>query len=325
MGAASWFTRRLEAICDELDLSAGILSILGALGANIPNYTASIAAIAGGHIAVGLGIIIGSNIYNTAIILGLAPFAAHGRTGIRLGLRERQDVRAVAEYTVLVLLATLAALWLLPGTPVAVRLSSLVDPLLLIGAVVLVLGIFGGFVFHIVRRPHPPHYAVAEGSLEEKELSNKTSSGPLVRWIVEALLALVVALAGVNVMVESGQELALMLHIPQALVGLVILAVATSLPNTVVALFLVRTDRTAACVEEIFSSNSVNAALGIAFPLLFWHEVLHTHTLLLLDGPLMVALTVSALVCVFAGRVGRSVGLGLLFTYAVWVAVQVWI
>jgi Ca2+/Na+ antiporter len=93
----------------------------------------------------------------------------------------------------------------------------------------------------------------------------------------------------------------------------------------VVALFLIRTDRAAACVEEIFSSNSINAALGIALPLLFWHEVLHAQTLLLLDGPLMVALTVSALVCVFAGRVGRVVGLGLLLTYAVWVIAQVWI
>jgi len=62
LSAAAWFTRRLEALCDRLDLSAGMLSILSALGANIPNYVASIVAIANGQQDVGFGIIIGSNI-----------------------------------------------------------------------------------------------------------------------------------------------------------------------------------------------------------------------------------------------------------------------
>ena len=68
LGASAWFTRTLEAISDMFDLSA---SLLGALGANIPNYVSSALAIAGGHDDVGIGIIVGSNIYNIAIILGL--------------------------------------------------------------------------------------------------------------------------------------------------------------------------------------------------------------------------------------------------------------
>ncbi|HEY3993069.1 MAG TPA: hypothetical protein VGM01_09350 [Ktedonobacteraceae bacterium] len=76
--AAAWFTRRLEAICDRLELSAGVLSILEARGANIPNDVASIDAIARGSSEVGLGIIVGSNIYNIAIILGLATARTRG-------------------------------------------------------------------------------------------------------------------------------------------------------------------------------------------------------------------------------------------------------
>ncbi len=41
MVTAAWFTRRLEALCEMLGLSIGILSLLSAIGANIPNYTAS--------------------------------------------------------------------------------------------------------------------------------------------------------------------------------------------------------------------------------------------------------------------------------------------
>jgi Ca2+/Na+ antiporter len=51
---STWFTRTLETISDMFDLSASLLSLLGALGANIPNYAASIVAIASDQFAVGL-------------------------------------------------------------------------------------------------------------------------------------------------------------------------------------------------------------------------------------------------------------------------------
>src|SRR5947209_14368597 len=65
------FTRKLEELCEALNLSIGILSLLSALGANVPNYVSSAIAIFSGHIDVGIGIIVGSNIYNLTIILGL--------------------------------------------------------------------------------------------------------------------------------------------------------------------------------------------------------------------------------------------------------------
>ena len=47
VGASGWFTRRLETISDLFDLSAGLLSLLGA---TIPNYVASLVAAASGHL-----------------------------------------------------------------------------------------------------------------------------------------------------------------------------------------------------------------------------------------------------------------------------------
>ena len=49
MLTAAWFTRRLEALCEMFGLSIGILSLLSALGANIPNYAASVVAIVEGR------------------------------------------------------------------------------------------------------------------------------------------------------------------------------------------------------------------------------------------------------------------------------------
>src|SRR6202035_5162289 len=100
-----------------------------------------------------------------------------------------------------------------------------------------------------------------------------------------------------------------LLHIPPVLAGLLVLAVATSLPNLVVAFLLARANQESACVEEVFSSNSINSTLGIALPILFWHATVGDSLLLLLDTPLMVALTLVALFCVRWQRVSRLVGM----------------
>ena len=317
LSAAAWFTRRLEALCDRLDLSAGMLSILSALGANIPNYVASIVAIANGQQDVGLGIIIGSNIYNLAIILGISALAAPGSHGIHLRLKEKHDVVIIAYYAFAITLTTLVAIWLLPRTPfVAPLYAQLLTLIPLILALILTVAIFSSLVLHIVRRPHPAHITSLD---KQEEAKPGTSSVSLKRLFAEILFALVIALGGVVVMVQSGEQLTADMRMPSVLAGLLILAVATSLPNTVVAVILVRTGRMAACVEEIFSSNSINAALGIALPLLLWRALLQDHLLPVLDGPFILLLTLGMIVCIRLNRLNRITGLLLLLSYAVWV------
>ncbi len=328
IGSSAWFTRRLEAICAALDWPPSLLSLLGALGANIPNYAASIVAISGHEMEVGLGIIIGSNIYNIAIILGIVTFAVPHRDGIVLKVRMAHDVRTVALYTLTGMLTTLCGVWFLPGTPlVSLFRVPLLFTILLTIVMVTMVALFGGLILHALRRTHYDHdESLTVPMLWRMARQKWVSAVPLRQlliWIGEALLALVTALGAVVVMVQSGQSLTSALHMPQVLAGLLVLAVATSLPNTIVAFILARTDREASCVEEIFSSNSINATLGIALPVLFWHSVVHDQLLLWLDAPLMVVLTLAGLLCVLRRRVDRIVGALLLLSYVAWVIVHV--
>ena len=169
MTASAWFTRRLEAVCDILHLPPSLLSLLGALGANIPNYAASIVAIAGGHVDIGLGIILGSNIYNIAIILSIASFVTPRQHGIVFTFREAQDARVVAGYSLAVMVTTVVTIWLLPGTPLV---SWLPAPLqsqgLLLFFVLITLLMFGGLVWHALGREH----------IEEKEEDDASQFSP---------------------------------------------------------------------------------------------------------------------------------------------------
>src|SRR5258708_36862177 len=118
--ASAWFTRRLEALCELFGLSIGILSLLSAIGANIPNYAASTLAIMSGHVDVGIGIIVGSSISNIAITLGLCTLALRETSGIALNAQESEDVRGIAWYALAIMLSILVVIALLPSAAVTV-------------------------------------------------------------------------------------------------------------------------------------------------------------------------------------------------------------
>jgi Ca2+/Na+ antiporter len=195
----------------------------------------------------------------------------------------------------------------------------------------LTLSIFGALSTHALRHVHD-HSVVETTSPGLLDISTDTQGSIFqnrtrllsgIRYMGQALLALAISLGGVIVMVESGQDFAVKVNLPQVILGLIILAVATSLPNTVVAFSLARTHRAVTCIEEVFSSNSINAALGIALPLLLWSGPQHDPWLLWLDTPLMATLTAIALLCVLRQRISRPVAVLLLLVYVVWVVVHI--
>ena len=332
LSASAWFTHRLEKICSLLGLSSRLLSLLGASGANIPNYAASIFSIASGQVVTGLGIIIGSNIYNCAIILAVAAFAAPGRHGLALPFKraskEARAVRNVAGYSLAIVFTATLIIWLLPGTllPQAIALPPLTT-LALLAAIVSTFSLFAILVFQAFKAKdenEDEDNQETHGEGESERMKKVKQRAEMVRLTGEIVLALAIALGGVVVMVQSGQALTGALHMPPVLAGLLVLAVATSLPNTVVAFSLARDNRASACIEEIFSSNSINATLGIALPLAFWHAALNDRLLLILDAPLMVALTLIALVLAYRRRVTPLAGSLLVAVYVVWVVAHVW-
>ena len=315
------FTRKLEELCEALNLSIGILSLLSALGANIPNYVSSAIAIVSGHIDVGIGIIVGSNIYNLTIIFGLCALLTPEHSGMTLDMREKRDAGTIAWYALAIILAAFVIICWLPGAPlVAARHAAGIFHSLLPLFGIVALGVFSALLVHIIRRTHG-----GKGTTVHHHEFKRKAPLSMLRLGGEILLTLAVALGGVLVMVQSGQTLTADLHMPSVLAGLLVLAVATSLPNTVVAISLVRTGEAAACVEEVYSSGSINAALGIVLPLIFWQGMLHDQFLLFLDAPLTLALTLYTLFFVSKGRLSRGMGILLLVIYIGWALVRFWI
>src|SRR5258708_4598868 len=88
--ATSWvLVSRLERVGERLGLSEALLGIVAALAADAPEVTAAVTALAGGQQRLGAGVVIGSNVFNLAALLGLGAVVAGRirlhRQGVVLG------------------------------------------------------------------------------------------------------------------------------------------------------------------------------------------------------------------------------------------------
>ena len=75
----SWvLVSRLERVGARLGLSEALLGMLAALAADAPEITAAVTALAGHQPRIGAGVVIGSNVFNLAALLGFAAVIAGG-------------------------------------------------------------------------------------------------------------------------------------------------------------------------------------------------------------------------------------------------------
>src|SRR5580693_7501614 len=75
--AASWLlVSRLERLADRAGFSEAWLGLVAALAADAPEITSAVTALARGQASVGAGVVIGSNVFNLAALLGLAAVVA---------------------------------------------------------------------------------------------------------------------------------------------------------------------------------------------------------------------------------------------------------
>lgn len=258
LGASEVLVRGFSRLGARLGLAAGLVGLLTALGADAPEISSAIVALLAGAKDVGLGVILGSNLFNLAALLGLSSVIA-GRLGFR---------------RILLLLDGGVVLW-----------ATLVVGLLLIAklspglSLVLIAAVFLCYVFllavgpdRLERLPGPPRVdrwiataaRVIHGDLEHPG-SAAESWGP-VWWVIPAIAAIV---GGSYAMVRGALVVGDQWHISRAFLGAVVLAAITSLPNAYAAVRFATQRNATAVVSLAFNSNTLNLLAGISIPAVF--------------------------------------------------------
>src|SRR5256714_6927328 len=78
LAAAAFFARRLDRVGLRLGLPETLLGLLTALAADAPEVSSAIAALVKGANDVGVGVVLGSNVFNLAAMIGLSAVICGG-------------------------------------------------------------------------------------------------------------------------------------------------------------------------------------------------------------------------------------------------------
>jgi cation:H+ antiporter len=255
--ATSWLlVSRLERIGERLGMSEALLGIVAALAADAPEISAAVSALTSHEQAVGAGVVLGSNVFNLAALLGLGAVVA-GRIALHR--------KAVA-------LSGVVAMW------VAVVCLGVVTGLLpVVGGLalaVVVLGLYSvllGTEGQGIRRVRLPQrwWTWLRSAVTEEEIELEDAIRPQRgRWpdVAVASGALVVVVAASVLMERAASDLGQRYGVPQIIVGGLILAAVTSLPNAVAAVYLAGRGRGAATMSTALNSNTINVVVGLLVP-----------------------------------------------------------
>jgi cation:H+ antiporter len=249
--------RGLTRLGTKLELSEGLLGLLAALAADSPELSSAVIAILAGAGDVGVGVVVGSNLFNLAALLGLSAIVAGG-------VRVRRGPLVLD--AAIGLGVTLAAASMVAGLASPWSVAVIVLPLSAAYALVLALprtllahvnALLGGVPQNLIEIP----YEVTH----DRPVVTHQSWNPV--------LLLPVALAGVvggsYAMVHAALASQSFLHLSSGVLGTVVLAALTSLPNLWLALHFARQNRGTALMSAAMNSNTINLLGGLVIPALF--------------------------------------------------------
>jgi cation:H+ antiporter len=256
LSASYVLVTRLERIGGRLGLSEALLGVLAALAADAPEITSAVTALTTHQAKVGAGVILGSNVFNLAALLGLGAVVAG-----RIALHRRVILLGGVVGAWIALVCLVVVLGLIPAAAgLVAALAALVPYLVVLGA---------GRA-RLARIPLARRWeawlatAVSEEEAELEEVIHPARGRGRDVAVAVAMLAVVV-IASVA-MERAATMLGTRFAIPQIITGGVVLAAVTSLPNSVAAVYLAARGRGAAMLSTTLNSNALNVTVGLLIP-----------------------------------------------------------
>lgn len=284
---ADWFVEGASRLAEKFGIPQLVIGLtIVAMGTSLPEAAVSVSAALKGSAEITIGNIVGSNIMNILLILGITAVI----TPIAV---QRSTVRYEIPFmtAVTVILVAMGA----SGD----NLLHLSDGLLLWALMFCYLG----YLLVIAKRG---------GGLPEEMPEEKTM--PVWKMLFMILLGGLMIVAGSNVAVDAATELALIFGMSERLIGLTIVAFGTSLPELVTSVTAAIKGKADIAVGNIVGSNIFNILFVVGTSALITPVAYAPE--FLTDGLVSIAAVVLLWICVFKNRrLGRVGGLLMLLGY----------
>ena len=253
-----------------------------AFGTSVPEFAVTLSSVLHGDSGVAVGNVLGSNIVNILLVLGvssvLAPLPIKNKT---------------IKYEIpFVIFITMLLMWF--GLRYGV--------INICGACVLcvLFAVFVGYLYF--------------GAQEKIKKSVKFKEMSITKMILSLVLGLAVLIFGSNLVVNSAVHIANILHVPGRIIGLTLVAFGTSLPELVTCIIAARKNHTDLILGNIIGSNIFNILFvlgmaGLFYPIRF--EYAFT-----IDAAISIVITTFLwLIALYEHELTRRAGLVFLLCY----------
>lgn len=284
---ADWFVDGAAGVALRLGIPQLVIGLtIVAMGTSAPEAAVSISAAMKGSADITIGNIVGSNILNILIILGISSII----TSLAVS---KTTIKYETPFMIFVTL-----LLLVLGIDGKI---SFIDGIILWGFFIVYLG----YMF-VLTKKHPEMADESEGEIKDMSVPKALF------WI---LIGLVLIIAGSNFAVEGATELARSFGLSERFIGLTIVALGTSLPELFTSVSAARKGNADIAIGNIVGSNIFNILFvvgtsSLIIPVTFAPAFI-------IDTLIATGAAVLLLVCCLRKqRLGRLSGILMLVAYA---------
>jgi len=278
--ASDWFIDSAEEIGLSLGISPYIIGVtIIAFGTSLPELATSMASVFEGKSQIVIGNVVGSNITNIALVLGL----------VAISVKNIKLEGDIWKLDMPFLWFTAFFLWFV----IRDQNVSYFEAILLLLALLVFL-------------------AVSFGSDDDDDEKENPKASP--KSYLMLILGGVLVWAGAKFTIDSIVELSTMFDVPAEVISLSVVALGTSLPEVIVSLNAARKGKTSIAVGNVLGSNIFNTLCVVGIPA-FFGDLIIPQDVLDFSIPLMLVMTILFGIMCFSKNISRWEGFILVIFY----------
>jgi cation:H+ antiporter len=292
---AEFFVKGASSLAERFGISQFVIGlVVVGFGTSTPELAVNVGAAVNGNTDIAIGNVVGSNIANVGVILGLAALIAPLAVQLRMVRVELPIVIGVS-----------FLLWGLASLGQLVRWEGFI----LVGA-------FAAFMLYLLKCSKDEPAVVQAEFTEENPKANR-NLGWTVGLIVVGLTAL---MGGAHICVGAAVTLAKMWGMSELVIGLTIVAIGTSLPELASSVMAAYRGHADIAIGNVLGSNIYNVLCVLGITSIITPLPTAAPTLMWLDIPVMIGFALVLVPMMLMGlKITRWNGAFLLGAYALYV------
>lgn len=285
---ADWFVEGASKVAEKFGIPQLVIGLtIVAMGTSLPEAAVSVSAALKGSADITIGNVVGSNILNILIILGLTSV-----------IRPIAVQKSTVKYEI-PFVALISALLL--GIGYTDHMVGRAD-----GVILWVL--FIAYLLYLFKM-------TKSGENKQEELPEEDKPTPVWKMLLLIIVGAALIVVGSDLAVDAASELARIFGMSERLIGLTIVALGTSLPELVTSVTAAIRGKADIAVGNIVGSNIFNILFVVGTSALITPVIYAPN--FLADSIVCIAAVILLWLCVFKNRkLGRAGGAVMLVCYA---------